>query len=86
MACRMLTTKYISIADVSQFDRYIIDFCKGIERLYGSSVVTPNMHMHCHLSQCVLDALITLYGCLVLRDIMVILGVCQIIVEPLKCS
>lgn len=55
MACRMLTTKYISIADVSQFDRYIIDFCKGIERLYGSSVVTPNMHMHCHLSQCVLD-------------------------------
>lgn len=55
MACRILTTKCISFADISQFDRYIIDFCKGIERLYGSSVVTPNMHMHCHLSQCVSD-------------------------------
>jgi hypothetical protein len=35
--------------------KYVMEFCKGVERVYGVSSITPNMHMHCHLSQCVLD-------------------------------
>lgn len=55
LACRFLTSKFISLAELSKFDKFIIDFCKGVENVYGSSKITPNMHMHCHLSQCVHD-------------------------------
>ena len=30
-------------------------FCQTVENLYGPSVITPNMHLHCHLCECVLD-------------------------------
>ncbi|XP_056015784.1 uncharacterized protein LOC125660837 isoform X1 [Ostrea edulis] len=55
LACRTLTSKFISNVEIARFDRYVIEFCKGVERVYGVSSITPNMHMHCHLSQCVLD-------------------------------
>lgn len=55
LACRALTSKFISSVEIARFDSYIITFCKGVERVYGCSSITPNIHMHCHLSQCVLD-------------------------------
>lgn len=55
LACRALTSKFISSVEIARFDSYIIAFCKGVERVYGCSSITPNIHMHCHLSQCVLD-------------------------------
>ena len=30
----------------------LLKFCKGSTGLYGKSAITPNMHMHCHLSSC----------------------------------
>ncbi len=30
-------------------------FCKDVERLYGKSVVTPNMHLHGHIAECIED-------------------------------
>ena len=30
-------------------------FCKGIENIYGKDICTPNIHMHLHLKQCLID-------------------------------
>ena len=30
-------------------------FGESFERLYGKKCVTPNMHLHCHLKECVTD-------------------------------
>lgn len=32
-----------------------MQFCKRCERMYGREIVTPNMHMHTHLRDCILD-------------------------------
>ena len=42
-ACRILCSTVIDTSEVK-----LADF-------YGPSVVTPNMHLHCHLCECVLD-------------------------------
>ena len=33
----------------------LLSFCEGVEKLYGKSSITPNMHLHCHLAECILD-------------------------------
>ena len=33
----------------------LLQFCQKFERLYGKSKVKPNMHLHGHLKECVLD-------------------------------
>ena len=30
-------------------------FCKTVEQLYGKEKCTPNMHLHLHLKQCLID-------------------------------
>ena len=37
-----LTETQIDLADI------LLRFCQQVERMYGKSVITPNMHMHCH--------------------------------------
>ena len=37
------------------FNSYILKFCRSVEDLYGSSKITPSMHLHCHLCECILD-------------------------------
>ena len=32
-----------------------MEFCKKFERLYGKDLVTPNMYLHGHLKECLLD-------------------------------
>ena len=41
-------TRIISIDNVKQAD-------KEFQRLYGKDACTPNMHLHMHLQDCVLD-------------------------------
>lgn len=36
-------------------DRLILKFCKSVETLYGKHVITPNMHLHNHLKEVILD-------------------------------
>lgn len=54
-ACRLLCRKQVSIKDVdsghSLLKRFCIEFCKK----YGWKHCTPNMHLHLHLRQCMLD-------------------------------
>ena len=54
LACRILckqswTTTELDVADL------LLKFCKRVEELYGRDVITPNMHLHCHLKEVLLD-------------------------------
>lgn len=55
LACRILCSKYLTAVDVQLADALLLQFCKRMERMYGKGIVTPNMHMHCHLCECVKD-------------------------------
>ena len=55
LASRLLCQKEISVADLNLADILFTQFGQRVERLYGDSAITPNMHMHCHLKEVVLD-------------------------------
>ena len=55
LASRILSQLQISASDVQLAHALLLQFCKRVERMYGSSVITPNMHLHCHLKECLLD-------------------------------
>lgn len=52
LACRRLVKFSISQTDITVADGLLLRFCKRSTELYGESAITPNMHMHCHLSSC----------------------------------
>jgi len=54
LASRILTQLQLSTSDV-QLAHALLQFCRRVEQMYGSSVVTPNMHLHCHLKECLVD-------------------------------
>jgi hypothetical protein len=41
--------------DIELAHQLFLFFGKEFEKLYGSDAVTPNMHLHCHLSECMYD-------------------------------
>ena len=41
--------------EIVKADLLFVKFGKKIEQLYGKKFVTPNMHLHCHLKECVID-------------------------------
>lgn len=55
LACRTLCTKQITIEQVKLGDALLLQFCRRTERLFGKDCITPNMHLHCHLCECVMD-------------------------------
>lgn len=55
LATTYLANQMITESDLKIADDYLIKFCKGCESLYGKDVITPNMHLHCHLMNCTLD-------------------------------
>ena len=55
LACRALCTNQISPEKVLLADAHLLQFCKRVQHIFGGDVITPNMHIHCHLRQCVLD-------------------------------
>lgn len=54
-ACHVLTTPMISMEDVEEGHKLLQDFCTKFENIYGSHKVTPNMHLHMHLVDCIKD-------------------------------
>lgn len=54
-ACKLLCSPMIRIADVGVAHSHLMEFCRNFELIYGKYRVTPNMHMHSHLANCVLD-------------------------------
>ena len=55
LACRILCSRAITRDQVCLADALLLHFCKRTERLYGKDKITPNMHMNCHLLECVTD-------------------------------
>ena len=53
LACRHLCKPCISKTDLLIADQKLLDFCRKVESLYGNTVVTPNMHLHLHIRECV---------------------------------
>ena len=45
----------LSIHGLQHVDDKLIAFCKSYEQLYGPEKCTPNMHLHCHIKETVLD-------------------------------
>ena len=55
LACRILCSQSITVDQLCIADALILRFCRRTEHLYGKDKITPNMHMSCHLSECVKD-------------------------------
>ena len=55
LACRTLCAKQITFEQVKLGDALLLQFCRRTERLFGKDYVTPNMHLHCHLRECIVD-------------------------------
>ena len=55
LACKYLCQSVISKTDLEIADGLILKFCKSVETLYGKHVITPNMHLHNHLKEVILD-------------------------------
>lgn len=55
LACRILSQHELSYTEIDLADALLIQFCRKVEQIYGKEFVTPNMHMHGHLKQVILD-------------------------------
>lgn len=55
LACRILCHQKLSHSQLDLADALLIKFCKTVESIYGTNVVTPNMHLHGHLKDVLLD-------------------------------
>lgn len=55
LACKFLTRPVITALELQKADLMLLQFCRKFEELYGKSKVKPNMHLHGHLKECVLD-------------------------------
>ena len=55
LASRILCQMSVTKDEIELADNLLLKFCRQVESLYGKSVIKPNMHLHCHLKQCLLD-------------------------------
>lgn len=55
LACRILSSKHVTTNDLNIADALLMRFCQRVERSYGQHLVTPNMHIHAHIKECVID-------------------------------
>ena len=54
-ACSLLCSRAISKNAISRADLLIHHYCCLFEAEFGKGYCYPNLHMHCHLKQCLLD-------------------------------
>ena len=54
-SCVLLCQYIITEQQVNQAHVLLVEFCQQFETLYGSECCTPNMHLACHLKECLLD-------------------------------
>ena len=55
LASRLLCNPSLRGDDVSLADALLKRFCCRFVAIYGPQTATPNMHMHCHLAECIRD-------------------------------
>uniref|UniRef100_A0A1X7TTT6 Transposase domain-containing protein n=1 Tax=Amphimedon queenslandica TaxID=400682 RepID=A0A1X7TTT6_AMPQE len=54
-ACAILSQRMLTLSDINTADSLLLTFCKKVSELYGSDCCTPNMHLHLHLKETLLD-------------------------------
>ena len=55
LACQILCKQQLTETEIDTADLLFLRFCEKVQELYGKSAVTPNMHLHCHLKDIILD-------------------------------
>ena len=55
LACRLLLQTQLTEEMVALAHFHLVKFCREFEELYSAERCTPNMHMACHLKDCILD-------------------------------
>lgn len=55
VASKFLTRPVITALELQKVDLMLLQFCEKFEQLYGKSKIKPNMHLHGHLKERVLD-------------------------------
>ena len=55
VAYQYMCSPIMSKTDIVKADLLFVKFGQTFEHLYGKKFVTPNMHLHCHLKECVID-------------------------------
>lgn len=53
LACQILCKRSIFVSEVKRAHHLLVRFCRKFEELYGAERVTPNMHLHAHLCECI---------------------------------
>ena len=54
-ASMQLSQHPVSVDVLTSADTKLVQFCSTFEQLYGKQACTSNMHMHCHIMQCILN-------------------------------
>lgn len=54
-AVYLICRRSVSLVDLDKADKLLVLFCMDFESLFGSQECTINMHLHCHLKECILD-------------------------------
>ena len=52
-ACRLICSPLVQLRDVVSSHSLLLDFCCEFEKFYGKHRITPNMHLHVHLADCI---------------------------------
>ena len=55
IALRIICQPNITQSEIDLADALVHRFCCQVETLYGTHVITPNLHLHCHLRQSIKD-------------------------------
>ena len=55
IASRLICCQSITMEQCLEAESRIQKFCKLFEHLYGTTKCTPNMHLSCHLVECIRD-------------------------------
>ena len=79
LACQYLSFPVLTKTDILKADMLFVKFGERFEQLYGKKAVTPNMHLHCHLKECILDCgPVHAFWCFSFEHFDVILGGMQV--------
>ena len=54
-SCRLFTLPIINHSQIERAHNLLVNYCKMFESLYGPENCSPNMHMSCHIKDCMFD-------------------------------
>ena len=54
-ACHLICCQSVTMEQCLEAESRILKFCKLFENLYGTEKCAPNMHLSCHLVECIRD-------------------------------